>query len=133
MIEPRTIDLNLLSVFQEVYRERQISSAARRLGLSQSAVSNALARLRRAFGDELFVGDLDVLVPRRVGGMRRGGGAGCERGQCRDTEEGTQNRGETMGCHMKVVGTHGDALAEVRRKHGSIEGAPRHGTKSRSH
>lgn len=55
MIEPHTIDLNLLSVFQEVYRERQISAAARRLGLSQSAVSNALARLRRAFGDELFV------------------------------------------------------------------------------
>lgn len=55
MIEPHTIDLNLLSVFQEVYRERQISSAARKLGLSQSAVSNALARLRRAFGDELFV------------------------------------------------------------------------------
>ncbi|MGI4843115.1 MAG: LysR family transcriptional regulator [Janthinobacterium lividum] len=55
MIEPHDIDLNLLSVFQEVYRERQISSAARRLGLSQSAVSNALARLRRAFGDELFV------------------------------------------------------------------------------
>jgi DNA-binding transcriptional LysR family regulator len=55
MIEPHSIDLNLLSVFQEVYRERQISSAARRLGLSQSAVSNALARLRRSFGDELFV------------------------------------------------------------------------------
>lgn len=55
MIEPHAIDLNLLSVFQEVYRERQISSAAKRLGLSQSAVSNALARLRRAFGDELFV------------------------------------------------------------------------------
>jgi DNA-binding transcriptional LysR family regulator len=42
-------------VFQEVYRERQISGAARRLGLTQSAVSNALARLRRVFGDELFV------------------------------------------------------------------------------
>jgi DNA-binding transcriptional LysR family regulator len=55
MIEPHTIDLNLLSVFQEVYRERQISAAAKRLGLSQSAVSNALARLRRSFGDELFV------------------------------------------------------------------------------
>jgi DNA-binding transcriptional LysR family regulator len=55
MTEPSSIDLNLLSVFQEVYRERQISAAARRLGLSQSAVSNALARLRRAFGDELFV------------------------------------------------------------------------------
>jgi DNA-binding transcriptional LysR family regulator len=55
MTDPSSIDLNLLSVFQEVYRERQISSAARRLGLTQSAVSNALARLRRTFGDELFV------------------------------------------------------------------------------
>jgi len=63
MIEPRTIDLNLLSVFQEVYRERQISSAARRLGLSQSAVSNALARLRRAFGDELFVRTASGMQP----------------------------------------------------------------------
>jgi DNA-binding transcriptional LysR family regulator len=49
------MDLNLLSVFQEVYRERQISAAARKLGLTQSAVSNALARLRKTFADELFV------------------------------------------------------------------------------
>jgi DNA-binding transcriptional LysR family regulator len=55
VIEPHEIDLNLLAVFQEVYRERQISNAARRLNLSQSAVSNALARLRRLFGDALFV------------------------------------------------------------------------------
>lgn len=55
MSTPTSIDLNLLAVFQEVYRERQISRAAVRLGLTQSAVSNALARLRRAFGDELFV------------------------------------------------------------------------------
>ena len=55
MIEPHDVDLNLLAVFQEVYRERQISNAARRLNLSQSAVSNALARLRRLFGDALFV------------------------------------------------------------------------------
>jgi DNA-binding transcriptional LysR family regulator len=55
VIEAHDIDLNLLAVFQEVYRERQISSAARRLNLSQSAVSNALARLRRLFGDDLFV------------------------------------------------------------------------------
>jgi DNA-binding transcriptional LysR family regulator len=54
-MEPSSIDLNLLSVFQEVYRARQISAAARRLGLTQSAVSNALARLRKTFGDELFV------------------------------------------------------------------------------
>ncbi|MFN3791736.1 LysR family transcriptional regulator [Massilia sp.] len=63
MIEPHSIDLNLLSVFQEVYRERQISSAARRLGLSQSAVSNALARLRRSFGDELFVRTASGMQP----------------------------------------------------------------------
>jgi len=55
MIEPRDIDLNLLVIFQEVFQERQISSVARRLGLSQPAVSNALARLRRTFADELFV------------------------------------------------------------------------------
>jgi DNA-binding transcriptional LysR family regulator len=63
MIERHDIDLNLLSVFQEVYRERQISSAARKLGLSQSAVSNALARLRRAFGDELFVRTASGMQP----------------------------------------------------------------------
>ena len=63
MIEPHDIDLNLLSVFQEVYRERQISSAARKLGLSQSAVSNALARLRRSFGDELFVRTASGMQP----------------------------------------------------------------------
>lgn len=55
MIEPKDIDLNLLVVFQEVFQERQISSVAKRLGLSQPAVSNALARLRKSFDDELFV------------------------------------------------------------------------------
>jgi DNA-binding transcriptional LysR family regulator len=51
----REIDLNLLLVFHEVLRERQISAAAKRLKVTQSAVSNALARLRRSTGDELFV------------------------------------------------------------------------------
>jgi len=63
MLAAHDIDLNLLAVFQEVYRERQISSAARRLGLSQSAVSNALARLRRSFGDELFVRTASGMQP----------------------------------------------------------------------
>ncbi len=63
MFEPGEIDLNLLAVFQHVYRERQISSAARRLGLTQSAVSNALARLRRVFGDELFVRTAQGMQP----------------------------------------------------------------------
>jgi DNA-binding transcriptional LysR family regulator len=63
MIEPNSIDLNLLLVFQEVYRARQISGAAKRLGLTQSAVSNALARLRRTFGDELFVRTAQGMQP----------------------------------------------------------------------
>lgn len=55
MIEAKDIDLNLLVVFQEVFQERQISAVAKKLNLSQPAVSNALARLRKTFNDELFV------------------------------------------------------------------------------
>lgn len=55
MIEAKDIDLNLLIVFQEIFQERQISSVARKLNLSQPAVSNALARLRQSLNDELFV------------------------------------------------------------------------------
>lgn len=55
MLEPKDIDLNLLVVFQEIFQEQQISKVARKLHLSQSAVSNALARLRKTFDDELFV------------------------------------------------------------------------------
>ncbi|KAF1023243.1 MAG: PCP degradation transcriptional activation protein [Paracidovorax wautersii] len=51
----RDIDLNLLVVFHEVMATGGISPAARRLGLSQPAASNALARLRQSLGDELFV------------------------------------------------------------------------------
>jgi len=49
------IDLNLLRVFDAVYETRSVTAAARRLGRTQPAVSNALARLRRAFTDPLFV------------------------------------------------------------------------------
>ncbi len=63
MIEPREMDLNLLVVFQEVFQERQISTVARRLNLSQPAVSNALARLRRTFDDALFVRTAQGMQP----------------------------------------------------------------------
>jgi DNA-binding transcriptional LysR family regulator len=49
------LDLNLLRVFDAVLRERGVTPAAARLGLTQPAVSNALARLRALFGDALFV------------------------------------------------------------------------------
>jgi DNA-binding transcriptional LysR family regulator len=49
------VDLNLLRVFDAVLHERGVTPAAGRLGLTQPAVSNALARLRKLFGDALFV------------------------------------------------------------------------------
>lgn len=50
----RTLDLNLLRVFNEVMTERSLTKAARKLALTQPAVSNALRRLREALDDELL-------------------------------------------------------------------------------
>ena len=51
----RNVDLNLISVFDAIMAEGNLGAAGERLGLSQSAVSHALARLRAITGDELFV------------------------------------------------------------------------------
>lgn len=51
----RDVDLNLLRVFDAVLRGGGVTPAAGTLGLTQPAVSNALARLRKVFGDALFV------------------------------------------------------------------------------
>ena len=51
----RTLDLNLLRVFDQVMAERNLTRAARKLALTQPAVSNALNRLRDALGDKLVV------------------------------------------------------------------------------
>ena len=48
-------DLNLLNTFDALWRERNVTRAARRLSVTQPAVSNSLSRLRDAFGDELFI------------------------------------------------------------------------------
>lgn len=50
----RGFDLNLLVVFDAIYAEGSLSRAADRIGMSQPAMSNALARLRGALGDPLF-------------------------------------------------------------------------------
>jgi len=63
MPDPSNIDLNLLVVFNEIFREQQISSVAKKLNLSQPAVSNALARLRQTFNDQLFVRTKDGMQP----------------------------------------------------------------------
>lgn len=51
----RMVDLNLLTVFDAVMQEQNITRAAHTLGMSQPAVSNAVARLKVMFNDELFV------------------------------------------------------------------------------
>ena len=51
----RTLDLNLLRVFDEVMAERSLTRAARNLSLTQPAVSNALRRLRETLGDDLVL------------------------------------------------------------------------------
>lgn len=54
-IHLKNIDLNLLLIFDCIYREESITEAGERLGRTQSAVSHALERLRNLFDDPLFV------------------------------------------------------------------------------
>jgi LysR family transcriptional regulator, nod-box dependent transcriptional activator len=51
----QNFDLNLLVALDALLSERSVTNAGRRVHLSQSAMSGALARLRQAFDDELLV------------------------------------------------------------------------------
>jgi DNA-binding transcriptional LysR family regulator len=57
------LDLNLLRVFDALFQERNVTRVGDRLGLTQSAVSHALGRLRYVLEDELFVRRPDGMVP----------------------------------------------------------------------
>jgi len=63
MFNLRSLDLNLLTVFEAIYELGTVSGAADRLALSQSAASHALARLRDACKDDLFVRARQGLAP----------------------------------------------------------------------
>jgi DNA-binding transcriptional LysR family regulator len=54
-MELHELDLNLLVVFNQLLVDRRVSKAADNLGVSQPAVSNALAKLRKLLDDELFL------------------------------------------------------------------------------
>ena len=58
-----SLDLNLFLVFQAIYSTRSVTLAGERLGLTQSAVSNALKRTRERFNDPLFVRTTEGMVP----------------------------------------------------------------------
>jgi LysR family transcriptional regulator, transcriptional activator for leuABCD operon len=62
-INLRSVDLNLLTVFEAVMNTRKLSEAANLLGMTQPAASNAVARLRLTFEDELFIRTRHGVVP----------------------------------------------------------------------
>lgn len=57
------MDLNLLVVFNELCKRGRVSAVAQNLGISQPGVSNALGRLRKLLGDELFLRTSRGMVP----------------------------------------------------------------------
>ncbi len=59
----RSFDLNLLPVFEAILSEGNLTRAAAKLGMSQPAMSNALARLRTTLEDPLFVRTPRGMVP----------------------------------------------------------------------
>ncbi|MDX2149779.1 MAG: LysR family transcriptional regulator [Bryobacteraceae bacterium] len=73
----QAVDLNLLLALEALLEERNVSRAARRLGLSQPAMSNALARLRGLLDDPLFVRAPGGVAPtpraERMAGLVRAG------------------------------------------------------------
>lgn len=65
------LDLNLLAVLDAMFREGSVTRAAKDLGLTQSAMSHALNRLRTFFDDPLFVKSGSAMVPtRKAQGLR---------------------------------------------------------------
>lgn len=62
-MELSDIDLNLLVLFQQLMVERRVSKVADNMGLTQPGVSNALAKMRRIFDDELFLRTPGGMVP----------------------------------------------------------------------
>ena len=56
-------DLNLLPVFEALFRHGSVTRAAAQMGLTQSAMSSALGRLRRQLGDPLFVNTRSGMLP----------------------------------------------------------------------
>jgi DNA-binding transcriptional LysR family regulator len=59
----RSIDLNLLVVFDALVEERGVRRAGERIGLSQSATSHALDRLRKLFDDEILIRTTSGMEP----------------------------------------------------------------------
>jgi DNA-binding transcriptional LysR family regulator len=62
-IHNASFDLNLIAVFDALIRERNVTRAADQLGMSQSAISHALRRMRTFFDDPLFIKTAEGMQP----------------------------------------------------------------------
>lgn len=62
-INLRTVDLNLLRIFLEIWKTKNLTIAGDNLAMTQPAVSHALRRLRDLFNDPLFVRTTDGMLP----------------------------------------------------------------------
>ena len=58
-----TFDLNLLRVFDALFQHGSVNAAANEIGVSPSAISHALGRLRQTFDDDLFVKGAGGMAP----------------------------------------------------------------------
>src|ERR1700761_1684003 len=58
-----SVDLNLLVALDALLAERSVTRAAARVGITQSAMSHTLARLREQFDDEILVRGTGGMVP----------------------------------------------------------------------
>jgi DNA-binding transcriptional LysR family regulator len=63
MVNVKNLDLNLIRIFDALMEDRSVRRAALRLGLTQSAISHALNRLRYHLNDGVFVRTRDGMVP----------------------------------------------------------------------
>jgi len=125
--QPPVLDAEALFVFVQVTRAGGFSSAARRLGRAQSAVSQAIRKLERALGQPLFVRAGRASVPthaartllphaeRALSALAQARDAVAALGALR---AGTLSLGasDTLACHFLPP-----ALAEMRRRHPGVE------------
>src|SRR5882757_3953280 len=63
IVNSRSLDFNLLVVFDAVMQDRSVTKAAARLNIAQPTVSHALTRLRSALKDDLFVRTPEGMAP----------------------------------------------------------------------
>ena len=63
MANIRSIDMNLLCVFDALFDERSVTRAVGRLSVTQPTVSGMLQRLRIVFSDQLFVRSSHGILP----------------------------------------------------------------------